>query len=76
MAMTPEQVQNMMQALMDSQATISAELQRQQADAILANQSAAAKAAESANAALMDSMKSFIAAQMQGKSTAEQQQQH
>ena len=62
----------MMQVLMESQAKASAELQKQQSEAILANQTLAAKAAETANALLMESMKTFMAEQMKGKATAEQ----
>ena len=73
MAMTAEQVTLMMRELMDSQRQASAELQRQQTEAILANQTVAAKAAEDANAQLMDSMKKFMAEQteqIKGKGTA------
>ena len=73
MAMTAEQVTLMMRELMDSQRQASAELQKQQTEAILANQTVAAKAAEDANAQLMDSMKKFMAEQteqIKGKGTA------
>ena len=72
MAMSPDQMTQLIQGLMETQRQASEALQTQQIQAIQANQTLAAEAAATANAQLMESMKTFMTEQRKGNATAEQ----